>query len=275
MKRLIALFICVSQCAFLLGASSTENLLIRDMLLDYGYYRENGAAQVEAKLEGLKQENPDTWWRWQQIMDFWRSAEDYPQEDGQLPDGLPEDDSLCIVVLGYKLAPAGGIRKELEGRLNAALASAVWYPNAWVLCTGGGTATGNGYVTEAGQMAKWLIDHGVDAGRIIVENQSHTTGQNARLSCDILERDYPQVKTLAIISSDYHIPWAVTLFQAETILRGDAEPNMDIAACASFHPTEHENYPFYYQAAGLLELAGMGELAERIYLGGFGKPALR
>lgn len=275
MKRTMAVILCTALCAFLLGASSTENLLIRDMILDYGYYREDGITQVEAKLESLKQENPDAWWRWQQIMDFWRTAEDFPQEDGQLPDGLPEDDSLCIVVLGYKLAPAGGIRKELEGRLYAALASAVWYPNAWVLCTGGGTASGNGYVTEAGQMAKWLIEHGVDADRIIVEKQSGTTGQNARFSCDILERDYPQVKTLAIISSDYHIPWAVTLFQAEVILRGDAEPSMDIAACASFHPKEHEKYPFYYQAAGLLELAGMWELAEQIYLGGFGKPALR
>lgn len=275
MKRMVVLALLCALCLSLLGASSGENALIRDMVLDYGFYQEAGTAQVDAKLERLKQENGDTWWRWQQIMDYWQSSENLQYELGQLPEGLPEDDSLCIVVLGYKLRPDGGIAPELEERLYAALASAVWYPNAWVLCTGGGTAIGDGSVTEAGQMARWLIRQGLNPDRIIVENQSYTTAQNARNSCELLEEKYPQVKTLALISSDYHLPWGATLFQAELILRGDAEPNMTIAACAASHPEEHENYPFSYQAAGLLELAGMGELAEQIYFGRLTTPPLR
>ena len=50
-------------------------------------------------------------------MDYWSYANNemilYPDV---LPEGLPKDDSLCIVVLGYELAPDGSMKKELIGR---------------------------------------------------------------------------------------------------------------------------------------------------------------
>ena len=96
-----------------------------------------------------------------------------------LPDGLPETDELCLVVLGFQLNPDGSMRNELTERLKVAKASAEKYPNALIVCTGGGTASRNPDATEAGEMAKWLTANGVDAQRVIVEDQSLTTAQNA------------------------------------------------------------------------------------------------
>lgn len=50
-----------------------------------------------------------------------------------LPDGLPDTDELCIVVLGFQLNPDGSMRDELINRLNVALRSAEKYPNAYIV----------------------------------------------------------------------------------------------------------------------------------------------
>ena len=50
------------------------------------------------------------------------------------------------------------MKDELIERLNTALRSLEKYPNAYVVCTGGGTAADNDSATEAGEMAKWLIE---------------------------------------------------------------------------------------------------------------------
>ena len=174
---------------------------------------------------------------WRSIMTYWSQAR---QEDflnpGCLPDGLPDDDSLCIVVLGYALRSDGSMQNELLGRLNVALASAEKYPNAYILCTGGGTASGNRSVTEAGQMAAWLKRQGIDASRIITEGKSMSTVQNATYSYKLLRDQYPQVKHLAIVTSDYHVSWGHVSFATE-ISRAvcvNLDPYMDIVSNAAY-----------------------------------------
>ena len=56
-----------------------------------------------------------------------------------------------------------------KGRLEKALECAEKYPNALVMCTGGGTASGNPDATEAGQMCRWLEEHGISSDRLIAE----------------------------------------------------------------------------------------------------------
>ena len=94
-----------------------------------------------------------------------------------------------------------------------------------IVCTGGGTAAENESATESGEMAKWLIAEGIDKKRVIVEDNSITTAQNALFTYDILTSLYPSVKKLAIISSDYHIATGELLFNAEAILRANAPGN--------------------------------------------------
>ena len=131
---------------------------------------------------------------------------------GRLPDGLPEDDSLGIVVLGFQLLSSGEMAPELVGRCETALACAAQYPNAYLIVTGGGTASGNRSATEADVMAAWLEEHGIGKAKIIIENRSLTTDQNASNTCSILAEQYPEIRSLAMVSSDYHVALGSMLF---------------------------------------------------------------
>ncbi len=153
---------------------------------------------------------------WERVMDYWFSlTADLHLYYDALPDGLPTDDSLCLVVLGYALESDGSMAYELLRRCEVALAAAEQYPNAYILVTGGPTAfLSEG--TEAGRMADWLVEHGVAAPRLIVEDRALTTAQNA-LYAGALLKAYPQVDSVAMITSDYHIAVGSLMFEAEAL----------------------------------------------------------
>ena len=69
---------------------------------------------------------------------------------------------LCIVIMGYDLRDDGSMKEELIDRLVVGLSSALKYPNAYVAVTGGATSDVPG-VTEAGQMAQWLMERGLQS----------------------------------------------------------------------------------------------------------------
>ena len=185
---------------------------------------------------------------------------------GVLPDGLPDTDELCIVALGFQLEPDGSMRPELIERLNVVLESARKYPNSYIVCTGGGTASQNSSATEAGEMAKWLIEKGVDRRRIITEDNSMTTAQNAIFTYDILTTQYPKVSKIAIVSSDYHIETGVLLFSAEAALRAGVpgEEKLEVISNAAWDAPSGSLSPMF-QAGALIELSGDTETAYEIY----------
>lgn len=193
--------------------------------------RKPGSVQVDIdKLAALDKESAD---RWAAIIKYWNDAneKDFVNKD-ILPDGLPDDNSLCIVVLGYQLNADGTMKDELIGRLETALDNADKYPNAYILVTGGGTASANSSATEADCMAEWLIENGIAEDKVIIENMSKTTAENALFSYAILDRDYPEVSSIAIVTSDYHIPLGCMLFNSEFML--DRNKNIgDIAVVAN------------------------------------------
>lgn len=193
--------------------------------------RKPGSVQVDIdKLAALDKESAD---RWEAIIKYWNDAneKDFVNKD-ILPDGLPDDNSLCIVVLGYQLNADGTMKDELIGRLETALENTNKYPNAYILVTGGGTASANSSATEADCMAEWLIENGIAEDKVIIENMSKTTAENALFSYAILDRDYPEVSSIAIVTSDYHIPLGCMLFNSELML--DRNKNIgDIAVVAN------------------------------------------
>jgi uncharacterized SAM-binding protein YcdF (DUF218 family) len=67
-------------------------------------------------------------------------------------------------------------------------------------------------------MAEWLIGHGVAPERILTEDESRTTADNAVFTSRLLLERHPEVKSLAIVTSDYHMPLGVLLFQEEALL---------------------------------------------------------
>ena len=196
--------------------------------------------------------------KWNRIMDLWEAP---VSVNDQLPDNLPDDDSLCLVALGFQLNPDGTVREELVERLKVLLMASEQYPHALIVCTGGGTAADNPSATEAGRMAEWLDARGVDPSRVIVEDRSLTTAQNAICTFDILKERYSQVKQIAIVSSDYHIATGALLFGAEAILR---ESDMKVVSNAAWH-APGGTLSAMFQAGALIELSGDVKTAFEIY----------
>ena len=266
----ITLFLTVMTVLMLASCGKTERpaqKIAEEIAVDYGTYGEEAKDRIASLLKELKSADENAGVRFERIMDIWTSPELGKNLNyGVLPDGLPDTDELCIVVLGFQLEPDGSMKEELVQRLTAALESAKKYPNAYVVCTGGGTASENESATEAGKMAEWLISNGVEKKRVIVEDNSVTTAQNAIFTYDILTSLYPSVKKLAIVSSDYHIATGELLFKAEAILRAStpgAEKLEVISNAAWKAPSGTLSAMF--QAGAVIELFGDVETAFEIY----------
>ena len=240
---------------------------IEEIVVDYGTYGTEAKDRISKLLKELSSADQGIGTRWTEIMKLWMSPElGQPLHYDVLPDGLPDTDELCIVVLGFQLNPDGTMKEELIERLTVALASAEKYPNAYIVCTGGGTAAENEAATESGEMAKWLIANGIDKQRVIVEDNSITTAQNALFTYDILTSLYTSVSKLAIISSDYHIATGELLFKAQAILRANAPGNekLDVIANAAWQAPSG-SLSAMFQAGALIELSGDVKTASEIY----------
>ena len=227
-------------CLCLLGGSvpaaqAAEETNPQRLLADYCADPDGSAEKIEARLDALEAESPAEGALWRRIMTDWARLNEAGFEDHRvLPDDLPQDDSLCIVVFGYGLGADGSIQPELEDRLYVALNAARQYPNAYVAVTGGQTSEVAG-VTEGGQMAVWLRAQGVAESRLIVEDQALSTTQNAANTYKLLMSAYPQVKTLAVVTSDYHVACAGVLLQIWSDYQSqvNAAPALNVAAGAS------------------------------------------
>lgn len=218
LRRLLCLvLIFVFALQLPLAASAVTNdeaYYIQKMLNYYRYYQTGASENIDSQIDALASRNQTQGAAWRKMMNTWEWVDQYMAvSSGILPYGLPQDDSLGIVVMGYSLNADGSMKSEMEDRLIVALASAQRYPNAYVICTGGATARYSNN-TEAGVMAQWLQDWGISRDRIIVEDASYSTTQNAKNTYALLTRSYPEIDSLAVISSNYHIYRSVLAFQA-------------------------------------------------------------
>ncbi len=218
MKRffsaLLALLLLPMLVLPALAAEDTDSLIqeILSCLLEG-----KSLAVRDQALKKLEDQDPALGLRWERILADWDWIQgEMPINEEVLPDGLPQDDSLAIVVMGYQLNPNGSIQPELLDRLQVALRSAQKYPNAYVICTGGPTSNRES-VTEAGEMAAWLRSCGISEDRIITEDASYSTMENARNTCKILGNAYETIRHLAIVTSDYHIQRSCLMFQAAAL----------------------------------------------------------
>ncbi len=91
---------------------------------------------------------------------------------------------LVAVVLGHRLNNKGGCSQTMVSRLNLALAvDAALNPDKIILS--GGVANPIAAKSEAQAMFDWLVSNGVDGSKLILEDKSLTTKQNARYSVPI------------------------------------------------------------------------------------------
>ena len=106
---------------------------------------------------------------------------------------------------------------SLQVRLEAALEYIADKPDIPIVVTG---SQGPGEdISEAQCMADWLIDHGVAADRIFLEDQADNTEENIEFSIAMLHDNGINVTSnIAVVTSDYHlcrahllwgVPWMV------------------------------------------------------------------
>ena len=271
MKRIVSLLLAVLLMAApalaenAVPASLSVPEMIRQLVVYYATYGSEADGKTAELLEDLKAADPVAGAKC--ILQLWKNVNtDLEIHENILPDGLPDTDELCLVILGFQLNANGTMKNELIERLTVAKACAEKYPNALLVCTGGGTASGNPEATEAGEMAKWLIENGIDPQRVIVEDRSLTTAQNAVYTWQILSGKYPRVRQLAIISSDYHIATGTLLFGAEaTILAEEAGKEVMTVVSNAAWPAPTGSLSVMFQAGALIELSGDIETAFEIY----------
>jgi tetratricopeptide (TPR) repeat protein len=123
-----------------------------------------------------------------------------------VPENLPQNNH-AIVILGYALADDGTMREPLIERLNAGLAAANKYPNSKIIVTGGVPKQGN---TESKLMKEWLISKGIAEERILTEDKSTDTVENALFTTAILEKE--GLKDVTLVTSASHMRRALTIF---------------------------------------------------------------
>lgn len=267
---LVAVLLLSSGC----GKNETSNTdptraqkIVEEIAVDYGTYGSEAKDRIKELSEELSEIDSVSAKRIDCIVDIWTSGDlGKPLNYDILPDGLPDSDELCIVVLGFQLEPDGSMKNELIRRLTVALNSAKKYPKSYIVCTGGGTAADNPAASEAGEMAKWLEANGIEKQRLIVEDNSITTAQNAIFTYDILTSLYPSVKKLAIVSSDYHIATGELLFKAEGVIRANYPGNekLEVVSNAAWKAPSG-SLSAMFQAGALIELFGDVETAFEIY----------
>ena len=95
------------------------------------------------------------------------------------------------------------IRSDLSERVTETVRLSKLYPDAKILYSGGGT--------EAQLGKKLLMRLGVEPEKIIIENRSQNTAENARLS-KIIAAPKPSEKWL-LVTSAFHMPRAIGAFR--------------------------------------------------------------
>ena len=261
----------IALLCFAGSAKRTADDVIEDIIEYHGCYDREADEKVDELLTELTAMDERRGALWREIMAYWDYVNnDLPVYENKLPDGLPDDDSLCIVVLGFELNDDGSMKEELIGRLSVALECARQYPNACVLCTGGGTAAEAPGITEGRSMGDWMLAHGLNPHRLIVEDKSMTTAENAMNSYRILFSDYPSVNSVAIVSSSYHIPWGSLLFEAGLMTSASERGTrrINVISNASY-PTTNDTYRvdelLRWQTGGMLQMIGRNEKAMQYY----------
>ena len=271
-KRFVPIILLVlflfSACG---KASRPADQIIGEIVTFYGCYGSEADDKVSELLRELSRTDKAQGKLWADIVQYWAYVNnDMVINETALPDDLPKDDTLVLVVLGYALNADGTMQDELLERLKTAKRCAEQYPNAYVLCTGGATASLASDATEGERMGEWLLANGLEPERLIVENRSRTTAENAEFSYQIFRKDYPQIQTAAIISSGYHIPWGALMFEAmflKSAAEEQTEPLHVAANCAC--PVENPGYDpsnqLRWEASGLFQMFDMNAAASQYY----------
>lgn len=252
---MLASFPCSAAAAQPVSVESCAQKLLNF----YRCYQTNAKREIENLLNQMQHLDEGQAQKWRAIMDTWQFVDQELELCYDvLPDGLPEDETLGIVIMGFGLNPDGTIREELYRRLEVGLASAAKYPNAYLIVTGGPTAFYTAS-TEAGMMKLWLLEQGIPVDRIISEPRSLSTAENAVFVGKILRGKYPGIRSVAVVTSNYHIYRSYLDFAVEGFCHPDdsGEPAWSMVGHACSDPGYERSEDLSSHAADIAYIAGI------------------
>lgn len=119
-----------------------------------------------------------------------------------------------VVVLGGGIAADGILSSATKERLNDFLKKREKLPQVPIVLSGqwGGFIKMEPHTTEAQEMEKYLITHGIGARQVVKEEESLDTISNAVFMKKIIERHHDWKKIL-LVTSDWHMERALWIFQ--------------------------------------------------------------
>jgi len=139
-----------------------------------------------------------------------------------------QGEPATMIILGAQVHPWGP-SILLQDRLDEALAYLESHPEVTVIVSGGKGS--DEHASEAACMRDYLTEAGLDARRIIMEDESHNTYQNMIYSARVMdEHDLDMEQGVLVVSNGFHLTRARMLWQRVT---GEGEHLSTLAAPSS------------------------------------------
>ncbi len=113
---------------------------------------------------------------------------------------------------GHAFVVLGSVISDMENRLTAGLPAVLANPNSKIVVTGGKDRDGK---TEAGWMRDWLLAHGVDDSRILVEPKAGSTVWNALYAVPLMAGQ--GITSYTLVSDASHLRRAAVEFLAARV----------------------------------------------------------
>lgn len=156
--------------------------------------------------------------------------------DVETPPLRPASPGVIIVLAGEVLPPQEGETESRPGRstIVRALAAAEWYhagEPCLVIVSGGHPEPATPGSSPAATLARLLRQMGVDETRLIVEEQSRNTIENAAAIERLLVEHQPEGGGRWVITSATHLPRAAEVFAAQGVtvsLHGCDDPREEL-----------------------------------------------
>lgn len=138
-------------------------------------------------------------------------------EEGKVPKALTDQKEYdAIIVLGAQVKPDRTLSVQLTWRMDAAAEAFEKKNVPIVVCGAQGT---DEPCTEAEAMKEYLLGKGIPENIILTDPKSFNTNENLENARELL-KGYPDVKSVLIVTSDYHVPRSLAIardlgFEAE------------------------------------------------------------
>lgn len=195
------------------AAAVTAETVLQDMLAAWQEPSAEAAERLDRDVETLNEPVLRS------VAEYWKQAflsDDYPLyyfRTDRPNWEIPDPSKHAFIVLGYRLLN-GEMSRELKGRCLAAAEAAKAWPGALVIVTGGASGTDNPErKTEAALMADYLVRRcRLPKSTIRQDPKAMSTVQNVLNSFRILREE--GIETLTVVTSGYHMRWAMALFTA-------------------------------------------------------------